>query len=158
MSRQLAMMDRSQAQLEEAMRRREISESVIAQIIEQFAAMGLIDDERFAQLLVRTRFSERGRSRRAISEELARKGVAADVAAEALSSISPEEELAAAVHLAEKKLRISTGDPDTIYRRTYAYLARRGFTPGQCNAAISRARTSTKESDFGESTTPFLSE
>lgn len=74
--RQLAMMDRSRAQLSEALERRGIGPEVADEILERFEEIGLIDDAHFAEVLTRTRFAEKGASRRAILSELQRKGVA----------------------------------------------------------------------------------
>lgn len=137
--RQLAMMDRSRAQLAEALERRGICADVVDEILERFEELGLIDDAHFAEVLTRTRFAEKGASRRAILAELQRKGVARDLAEQALAQIDPEDELEAAVTLAMKKLRSTSGNPDTLTRRTYAALARKGFDPEQCSQALREA-------------------
>lgn len=138
--RQLAMMDRSRAQLSEALERRGIGPEVAEEILERFEEIGLIDDAHFAEVLTRTRFSEKGASRRAILVELQRKGVSRDIAEHALEQIDPEEELEAAVRMAMKKLRSASGNPDTLKQRTYAALARKGFDPEQCSQALREAR------------------
>ncbi|MFT3943141.1 MAG: regulatory protein RecX [Ancrocorticia sp.] len=138
--RQLAMMDRSRAQLAEALERRGIGVDVIEEILGRFEEVGLIDDAHFAEVLTRTRFAEKGASRRAILAELQRKGVSRDLAEHALQQIEPEDELEAAVTLAMKKLRSTSGNPDTLTRRTYAALARKGFDPEQCSQALREAQ------------------
>ncbi|MFT0847860.1 regulatory protein RecX [Actinomycetaceae bacterium L2_0104] len=144
--RQLAMMDRSRAQLAQALERREISEEVCREVLEHFEEIGLIDDAHFAEVLTRTRFAEKGSSRRAILDELQRKGVARDLAEQAVEQIDEDEEFEAAVHLAMKKLRTASGKPETLLRRTYATLARRGFNPGQCSRALREAESRLKAS------------
>lgn len=139
--RQLAMMDRSRAQLSQALSRRGISEEVARETLQHFEELGLIDDVHFARVLTRTRFAERGASRRAILDELQRKGVARGLAEEAVSVIDTEEEHEAAVGLAMKKLRAASGNPDTLVRRTYAMLARRGFGAEQCSRALREAES-----------------
>lgn len=138
--RQLAMMDRSRAQLAEALERRNICANVIDEVLERFEELGLVDDAHFADVLTRTRFAEKGASRRAILAELQRKGVARDLAEHALAQIDPEDELEAAVTLATKKLRSTSGNPETLTRRTYAALARKGFDPEQCSQALREAQ------------------
>lgn len=138
--RQLAMMDRSRAQLVGALERRNICAEVIDEILHHFEEIGLIDDARFAEVVTRTRFAEKGASRRAILAELQRKGVSRDLAEHALEQIDPEDELEAAVTLAMKKLRSTSGNPDTLKRRTYAALARKGFDPEQCSRALREAK------------------
>ncbi len=137
--RQLAMMDRSRAQLADALRRRDVQEQIAEETLDHFESIGLIDDAHFAQVLTRSRFAARGASRRAIREELRRKGVDGDLAERALSAIGEEEEDAAAVELALRKLRAGTGNPQTLRRRVYATLARRGFSAEQCTNALRQA-------------------
>ncbi len=144
--RQLAMMDRSRAQLALALSRREISDEVSQEVLQHFEEIGLVDDAHFAQVLTRTRFAEKGASRRAILDELQRKGVARPLAEHAVQQIDADEEFEAAVSLAMKKLRAASGKQETLLRRTYATLARRGFDPGQCSRALREAETRLKSS------------
>lgn len=150
--RQLAMMDRSRAQLAQALARREIPEEISEEVLQHFEEIGLINDAHFAQVLTRTRFAEKGASRRAILDELHRKGVARNLAEQAVKQIDAADEFEAAVTLAMKKMRSASGNPETLLRRTYAMLARRGFDPGQCSQALREARARLKESENGEYT------
>lgn len=138
--RQLAMMDRSRAQLAEALARREVPDDVAEEVLQRFEEVGLIDDAHFADVLTRTRFNGKGASRRAITMELRRKGVAQDVAQAAVEQIDPDAELDVAIRLAEKKLRAGGGNPATLDQRAYSLLARRGFSPAQCSKALAEAR------------------
>ncbi|MBP3222522.1 MAG: RecX family transcriptional regulator, partial [Actinomycetaceae bacterium] len=49
-------------------------------------------------------------------------------------------ELENAINIAQKKLRIASGNPQTLMRRTYATLARKGFSPSICSKAIAIAQ------------------
>ncbi len=138
--RQLAMMDRSRAQLADALARRDVPEAVAEEVLQYFEEIGLIDDAHFAEVLTRTRFAGKGASRRAILMELKRKGVSGDIAQAAIEHIDPDAELDAAIRLAEKKLRTGGGNPATLHQRAYAMLARRGFSPAQCSRALAEAR------------------
>lgn len=139
-ARQLAMTDRSRKQLSDALARRGIPADVAEAALDRFAGLGLVDDARFAEVLVRTRLAEKHASKRAISEELRRKGVAPDIVEQATRGIGEDEELANAVAFAVKKLRIASGKPETLDRRTYAALARRGFSPSLCSRALAEAK------------------
>ena len=139
-TRQLAMMDRSRWQLEQALAKRGISPEVSAEVLDWFAEHGLVDDVHFAEVLVRTRLVEKKASKRALADELRRKGVHGDLIEEALSSIGDDEEYENAIEVAVKKLRIASGNPATLERRVYATLARKGFSPSICSAALNEAK------------------
>ena len=67
-----------------------------------------------------------------------RKGVDRDDIDNALSTVEPDDELAAATALAEKKLRSMRGlERDVKYRRLAGALARRGFSAGLTSQVLS---------------------
>ncbi|MDE1577166.1 regulatory protein RecX [Actinotignum sanguinis] len=138
--RQLGMMDRSRYQLSQALHTRQVPEVVAERVLHEFEVAGYIDDAKFARVLTAVRRRDKNASRRAIAAELRRKGVAADLIEETLAEISPDAELDSAVQLAVKKLRSASGKPETLAQRTYAMLARRGFTAEQCAQALRQAR------------------
>ncbi len=138
--RQLGMMDRSRYQLSQALHTRQVPEVVAERVLHEFEVAGYIDDAKFARVLAAVRRRDKNASRRAIAAELRRKGVAADLIEETLAEISPDAELDSAVELAVKKLRSASGKSETLAQRTYAMLARRGFTAEQCAQALRQAR------------------
>jgi regulatory protein len=122
---------RSRAQLAEAMARKEVPDAVAEKVLDRFTEVGLIDDEEFARMLVRTRHAERGLSRRAIAVELRRKGIDDELAGAALEQLDGDDEELAARALVRRKLAsTSTLDVQTRARRTYAALGRKGYPPG----------------------------
>ena len=137
--RQLSMMDRSRYQLDEAMAKRGVPEDVRFEILDRYTEIGLIDDAHFADMLVRTRLAGAGTSRRVIVDELRRKGIDAGVIEDAVGQIDDVEELEAATRLAVKRIERGGGNPETLQKRAYAALARRGFSHDVCSAALRRA-------------------
>lgn len=91
---------------------------------------GLVDDAAYARQVARSRVLGRGDSRRRVQQELARKGVARDLATEAVAEVFDEEavdEDALVEAAARKKLRsLGAMDAATRRRRLWAFLARRG--------------------------------
>ena len=78
-----------------------------------------------------------GLARRALAQELRRKGVADDVAREALDEIDPAEEEETARALVRKKVRSMHGiDGDKATRRLVGLLARKGYPPGLAFAVV----------------------
>jgi regulatory protein len=135
--RQLTAAPRSRAQLEEAMARRDVPADVAARVLDRFTEVGLVDDAAYAEMLVRTRHAERGLARRALAQELRRKGIEPEVAALALEQVDESDEHAAARRLVEKKARSTRGlDAQVRRRRLAGMLARKGFAGGVAMRAI----------------------
>ncbi len=124
---------RTRRELAQALRKRGVPDEAASAVLERFDEVGLIDDAAFAGQWVRSRHTRRGLARRAIAVELRRKGVADDVAQEALAEVDADSEEQRARELVDRKLR--TLPADTPERRTAAarklvgMLARRGY-PG----------------------------
>ncbi|WNM23376.1 regulatory protein RecX [Demequina capsici] len=121
---------RSCAQLREGLLAREVDPEVAEQVIQRYVEVGLLDDGALAATIVRTRHRERGQSRRAIHQELRRKGFDASDIESALDQIGPEDESVAAHALAEARWRRLAGQDDqTRVRRVVAMLGRKGYPP-----------------------------
>lgn len=128
--RQLAAAPRSRAQLESAMARRGVPADAAAQVLDRFTEVGLVDDAAYAELLVRSRHSARGLSRRALAHELRQKGVGKDVAERALGALDADQERRTARALVERKASgMSDLDLPRRRRRLAAMLARKGYPP-----------------------------
>lgn len=147
--RQLAMMDRSRYQLMQALSRRDIHRDVAEELLRRFEEAGLVDDRKFAYSYVRSRTMAGAHSRRKLALELQRKGIEKPLIEEALSTLSTAEEEQAAYEFALKKLKARSGKPETLYQRTYAALARRGYSAEVCSAALRRARAEQDNDEEG---------
>lgn len=135
--RQLGMMERSTQQLMDALLRNLVPQDIAKQTIAKFEEAGLVSDERYAQMFVRSKFSEKTISRRGLTQELKRRGIAGDIASEALDQISSDDEAEAAKEFAARKIRsMSRLEDEVIRRRLYGALTRRGFSSSQVNDAV----------------------
>ncbi|MDR0945166.1 MAG: recombination regulator RecX [Bifidobacteriaceae bacterium] len=131
---------KSRHQLEQALAKKEVPSSVVAHVLDRFEAVGLVDDAAFAEMLVRTRHTERGLAGPALAQELRRYGVDKDTAAQAMEHVSEADELEAATALAAKKLQATRGlDRTTRLRRVYSLLARKGYRTATARHAIDTA-------------------
>ncbi|OIQ82819.1 regulatory protein RecX [mine drainage metagenome] len=129
--RLLTIAPRSRAQLADAMARREVPDDVASAVLDRFADVGLVDDAEYARMLVRSRHDDRGLARRALGEELRRKGISAELATAALAELDPESERATAQRLVARKLASTRGlDTQVRVRRALAALGRKGYPPG----------------------------
>lgn len=128
--RMLTGAPRSRAQLEEAMAKKDVPEDVSVRVLDRFEEVGLVNDVEYAEMLVRTRRSERGLAKRVLAAELHAKGVDRDVAERALSVVQPEDEEKTARELLRHKARPSVGlERDKRRRRLVGMLARKGYSP-----------------------------
>ena len=126
--RQLTMGPRSEAQLRQAMARRNVPEDVADRLIARFVEVGLIDDAQYATEFVQSQAAAGALSRRRVQHKLRQKGVAEDTVAAAVAQIDPAEERAAALDLARRRAaRMADLDEPTRRRRLAGVLARRGY-------------------------------
>ncbi|GAA0550944.1 hypothetical protein GCM10010172_36430 [Paractinoplanes ferrugineus] len=137
--RQLAVRPRTRAELAKVLARKEISDEVIAEVLDRYDEVGIIDDAAFARAWVSTRHQGRGLARRALANELRQRGVPAEVAGEALDALDDEDEAATARALVDRKLRTATGAPDAVFRRLVGMLARKGYPAGVAIRAVKDA-------------------
>jgi regulatory protein len=136
---------RSRHELAEALRRRGVPAEVTRQVLDRFREIGLIDDAAFAEQWVHSRHTGKGLGRRALVVELRRKGVADEVAGEALGEIDTGAEERRARQLVDRKLRgMSLGSRDeraTAARRLAGMLARKGYGAGVAYRVVRDAIT-----------------
>ncbi|MFC4145374.1 regulatory protein RecX [Micromonospora mangrovi] len=137
--RQLAVRPRTRAELAGALAKRGISDEVSAEVLDRYDEVGIIDDAAFARAWVASRHSGRGLARRALANELRQRGVDGEVASEALDELDEETEAETARALVERKLRSARGEPDAVFRRLVAMLARKGYPPGVAIRAVKDA-------------------
>jgi regulatory protein len=122
------------------MTRRGVPGEVAETVLDRFGEAGLIDDAAFARAWVDSRHQGRSLGRRALAAELRRKGVDDEVAADALSSVSADDEVAVAQALVHRKLRAMSGlSRDVATRRLVGMLGRKGFGAGLAYRVVSEA-------------------
>jgi regulatory protein len=124
---QLTGQARSRSELATKLARKQVPEAVAERLLDRFEEVGLVDDASFARAWVESRQPGKGLGRRALAQELRRKGIEDDVAREALDEIDPGAEEAAARALVQRKLRsMRNVDQATATRRLVGMLARKG--------------------------------
>jgi regulatory protein len=137
--RQLATRPRTRAELAKVLVRKEISAEVIAEVLDRYDEVGIIDDAAFARAWVSSRHHGRGLARRALANELRQHGVDAEVASEALETLDEQDEAETARALVDRKLRTATGAPEAVFRRLVGMLARKGYPAGVAIRAVKDA-------------------
>jgi len=127
----LAFQARSARDLRRRLLQKGELEAHVDAAIERLTANGLLDDSAYARQLARSKVVGQGASRRRVQQEMFKRGVAREVADEAIAEVFEDEgvdEGELVEQVARKKARALTKlDPDTRRRRLYAFLARRGY-------------------------------
>lgn len=133
----LASCGRSKKDLIERLVNKGHEPHICEELVERLDSVGLINEEETAAMIVRARFSERGRSRFAIGEELRRKGYSEETIGRALDQIGPDDEREAVLELARKRLAKDTSaDQQARIRRALGHIARKGYSPGIAMSCI----------------------
>lgn len=128
---QLTGRARTRSELAKKLSTRNVPDDVATRLLDRFEEVGLVDDADFARQWVEQRSAGRGLARRALAQELRRKGVDDEVAGAALADLDPDDEVEAARALVRRKLRSVAGlDADKATRRLVGMLARKGHSAG----------------------------
>ena len=134
---QLTGRARTRRELAGKLRQRRVPDEVASRLLDRFAEVGLVDDAAFARQWVESRQTGKGLAKRALADELRRKGVDAEVVREAVDEIDPVDEEAAARALVRKRLpSLRRVDRATATRRLAGMLARKGYSAGLAFAVV----------------------
>jgi regulatory protein len=121
-----------------------VAESVIADVVDR----GWLDDAALAEQLVHSGTQRKRQGRRAIAQTLNARGISAEVAAVALSSL-PDDDADRALEYARSKAHgLRSYDETTALRRLMGQLARRGY-PGSVASTAARTALAEQRSSGG---------
>jgi regulatory protein len=144
---------RSRKELRDKLAKRDVPDDLAERLLDRFAEVGLVDDEAFARAWVESRRRSRSLARRALAQELRRKGIDDETARTALDELDPDQETESARALVRKKARSMRAlDPAVATRRLVGMLARKGYPPGLAYRVV-RDELGSTASD-GEGTPP----
>jgi regulatory protein len=120
---------RSRAEVERALRRRNIPPDAVIAVVTELRRDGWIDDARFARSWVQDRLALRPCGPRRLRAELRARGVSTDLAEEAITTLLPRAiEDDVAMNQARARLaRLRRVPPEVARRRLASWLQRRGF-------------------------------
>jgi regulatory protein len=139
---------RSRKELRDKLAKKDVPDDLAERLLDRFTEVGLVDDEAFARSWVESRQRSRGLARRALAQELRRKGVDDETARTALDDLDPDQEEQAARLLVRKKLRSMRGvDHATATRRLAGLLARKGYPAGLAFAVVRNELGSVEEDE-----------
>jgi regulatory protein len=128
---QLTGRARSRADLEKKLAQKNVPAEIASTLLDRFEEVGLVDDAAFAQEWVNQRQEGKGLAKRALAQELRRKGIDDEVARAALDTVDAEDEVETARLLVRRKLRSMRGlEEQVAVRRLVGMLARKGYSSG----------------------------
>jgi regulatory protein len=138
----LAFRGRATRELRNALLRKGEEAANVDHALERLTAMGLLDDASYARQYAHAKIVGPGFSRRRLQAELAKRGVARDVADEAIADALAEDDVdsdAILERVAARKLRsLEKEDAPTRRRRLYEFLARRGYDSDDIRRVMDR--------------------
>ena len=123
----LGRAERSRAQVKRYLEAREYAPEIVNGVMDKVDAYGYVDDARYARMLVEDRARLRGKSRRAVRQEMREKGLDAATIEEAMALYGDREEMENAMHIARKYYQRNRGDREGFERKAGAALYRRGY-------------------------------
>lgn len=137
--RLLGVRSRSREELRRRLSQAGFPGDEIAGALEDLERVGLVDDERFADEVVRWRLSRQGYGHRAALDTLRKAGVDRSVAERAVAEVGWEDEEARAEEVGRGRLPRLEGLPrEAARRRLMGFLLRRGFDPEVARTVCAR--------------------
>ncbi len=127
--RRLSHAPRTRKELAKDLKDKDISDEVANVALDRFEEVGLINDQALASNYVSSQHERKGLGKNALRQQLRSKGISDDMALEAISQISDDQEFQAAFALACKKIRsLQRDDAKTQLRKIVGVLARKGYS------------------------------
>lgn len=124
----LASRARSEREVRDKLTGAGFDESVTEQTLARLTELGLIDDLAFATQWIEERAERRSLGPKALKAELARKGIGAEVASEAMTSLGLDEAALATEAAAKHARKVARYPLSEQYGRLVQALLRRGFS------------------------------
>ena len=147
---QLTGRARTRSELATKLASRNVPDDVATRLLDRFEEVGLVDDAAFAREWVEQRQSGKGLARRALAQELRRKGIEDDVANEALDEVDEDDEVESARRLVRAKLRTTRSlDRDRAVRRLVGMLARKGHSSSVAFRVVKEELDLDEQDDLG---------
>ncbi|MEX2218018.1 MAG: RecX family transcriptional regulator [Phycisphaerales bacterium] len=138
----LASRDLSRVELSAMLVQKKHSPEAAAAAVEELAALGLQSDGRVAEGHVRARLSACARARTLLELELERRGIEAPAAAAALDALlEGRDESRDALAIAREQVKTAPARmaPQSVLRRAFASLIRRGYDEETARQAVEAA-------------------
>lgn len=124
----LSYRERTIKEIEDRLQKKEFTTDVIKTVVDYLLENDYLNEERFAEMWIRSRKNNHPRGRKLIYKELKNKGINQRIINKALEHyLSEEEEMEMAEYLRDKWLRRRTEEDKSSYKLKN-YLANKGFS------------------------------
>ena len=146
--RLLTVRARTRAELAGQLAKRGYPDDVANAVLDRLEAVGLIDDEDFAEQWVRSRQANAGKASAPWLLSFGPRASTDEVIAAALDGIDAGAERGRAEQLVERRLRrevLGDGDDAKVMRRLVGMLARRGYSQSMAVAVVTEAVAAERE-------------
>ena len=121
---------RSIKELKDRLKRDDLSQQAIDEVVDEFVGLGYLDDDAFARLWAESLATSRPKGRKLLFRELAQKGVDREIVNQVIEAhYPPDSDLARGI-AAQRARSLGHLDRETFRRRLGGYLSRRGFDYG----------------------------
>jgi regulatory protein len=140
----LATRPRSEREVRDRLRKKNVPDAHIAHVTEELKAAGLLDDEEFARLYIRNALTLKPAGRRHLRQKLTQLGVDRETIEVALQEHARESDVGEeAMRAARQYLRRHRSEkiaPDNVQlkKRLTAFLQRRGFSWDEITPTVER--------------------
>lgn len=127
----LAHKPRTEEEVRRKLRRKDVPEPVIEDVVSRLHELSYLDDEAYAHDYVRNRFSSKKYGPVRIRRELVERGIDRHTAETVVDELFADKDVQAAAREHAEKRWARLADEDDVRRRkqkVYRYLRRRGFT------------------------------
>ncbi len=121
----LSFRPRSEREIRQYLRRKEVAQDVIEHIVERLGRVGLINDEAFAEAWVRSRQATQPRGARALRQELRQKGIETAVVESAVADVDEPEQALEVGRV--RAARLAGLSAEEFRKKLGDFLLRRGF-------------------------------
>jgi regulatory protein len=135
--RLLGRRDYTAAELTDKLAKRGYGDTEISGLTSQLRADGTLDDRRVALAHVRSASRVKRRGRLRIERELLARGIDHAIVRDAISGLSPDDDLAAIRAILERK-RVPTRLDPAARNRLFQHFMRRGFSADAISRALRR--------------------
>lgn len=145
----LAHKPRTETEVRRKLRRQEMSEAVMEDVVARLYELNYLDDEAYAEDYVRNRFASKAYGPDRIRRELVERGIDRHIADEAVQELFADKDLIAVAreHAEKRWARLADeDDPRRRKQKLYRYLRRRGFTSSTISPLLDELERETRVS------------
>lgn len=133
----LAHRMRSEAEVREHLKKKEVADAVIKEAIHKLYEFKFLDDEEFAKAFVRTQLNTTDKGAQVIKLELKEKGISPGIIEKVIEDVSFDDQLEKAIKLCEKYAQKNKKDSSRILKQKIEQmLKRKGYSFSIIQAAL----------------------